>query len=269
MKTASNSIQAMRETATPQQYEPPFPPLELVTKPNVTTAEIAYYTNQAEQTWRVHACHETFPDELRPLRIGGRLNWPTVGLKKLLGISTLQKGFTTLTHLAFIVGAVLLAQFFLMLGPDLSAPLDWAGIAMLGAGVIGSRDSNSRVYDHPDGHSIDFSKDTLTSTTSDGKSVSIPIGRYGLLLLTEKLESIAMGVFPDVDPKLDPSKGDGLTTPHSQPAKTLTKYATDFIARCRLFARGIYLERSIDAGLIGALSLVLLQIAFIAIWRVL
>ena len=27
-------------------------------------------------------------------------------------------------------------------------------------------------------------------------------------------------------------RGDGLTTPHSQPAKTLTKRTTDFIALC-------------------------------------
>ena len=130
---------------------------------------------------------------------------------------------------------------------------------MLGAGVIGSRDSNSRVYDHPDGHSIDFSNDTLTSTTSDGKSVSIPIGRYGLLLLTEKLESIAMGVFPDVDPKLDPSKGDGLTTPHSQPAKTLTKYTADFtamVARFATAASDFYLDHAIVFDSIAMLILV-------------
>ena len=66
------------------QAPPPFPPLELVTKPNLTTAEIAYYANQAEQTWRIHACRETFPEGLRPRRIGGRLNWPTTGAKKLL-----------------------------------------------------------------------------------------------------------------------------------------------------------------------------------------
>ena len=69
------------------QFIPPFPPLELVTKPGLTTREIAYYTNQAEQTWRAHACKETFPDGLRPFRIGGRLNWPTKGAKKLLGVA--------------------------------------------------------------------------------------------------------------------------------------------------------------------------------------
>ncbi len=29
-------------------------------------------------------------------------------------------------------------------------------------------------------------------------------------------------------------RGDGLTTPHSQPAKTLTKRTTDFIALCKV-----------------------------------
>lgn len=52
----------MREAPAPQQFTAPFPPLELVTKPNLTTAEIAYYANQAEQTWRIHACRETFPE---------------------------------------------------------------------------------------------------------------------------------------------------------------------------------------------------------------
>lgn len=46
--------------------------------------------------------------------------------------------------------------------------------------------------------------------------------------------------------------GNGLTTPHSQPAKTLTKYATDFIARCTIIA-------SANAGLYVAFAVVLLQ----------
>lgn len=67
-------------------YAAPFPPLERVTKPTLTTAEIAYYTNQTQNTWRIHACHETYPEGLRPIRIGRRLNWPTCGLKKLLEV---------------------------------------------------------------------------------------------------------------------------------------------------------------------------------------
>lgn len=64
-----------------------YPPLEGVTKPNLTTSELAYYSNMAEQTWRVKACYETFPDGLRPLRVCGKLAWPTAGAKKLLGLT--------------------------------------------------------------------------------------------------------------------------------------------------------------------------------------
>ncbi len=76
-----------RISAAPASTPAPYPPLESVTKPNLTTAEIAYYANQAPQTWRIHACRETYPEGLRPLRIGGRLNWPTAGAKKLLGVA--------------------------------------------------------------------------------------------------------------------------------------------------------------------------------------
>ncbi len=64
-----------------------YPPLEQVTKPNLTTAELAYYSNMAEQTWRVKACYETFPDGMRPLRVCGKLAWPTAGAKRLLGVT--------------------------------------------------------------------------------------------------------------------------------------------------------------------------------------
>ena len=85
---ASRSAQSAQEATAPvQPNATPYPPLATVTKPNLTTAEIAYYTNQAQQTWRIHACRETFPPGLRPIRIGGRLNWPTTGAKKLMGVA--------------------------------------------------------------------------------------------------------------------------------------------------------------------------------------
>lgn len=86
MQPASIGIQAKREAADPQHFAPPFPPLELVTKPNLTTAELAFYSNMAAQTWRVKACYDTAPDGLRPLRVCGKLAWPTAGAKKLLGV---------------------------------------------------------------------------------------------------------------------------------------------------------------------------------------
>ena len=61
-----------------------FPPLELVTKPVLTTREYCYYSNFAEQTAWLHACKETGP--VRPIRIGRRLGWPTKAVKELCGV---------------------------------------------------------------------------------------------------------------------------------------------------------------------------------------
>ena len=63
-----------------------FPPLELVNKPNLTTAEAAFYLNRAPQTLRAWACLENFPAGLRCRRIGGLLAWPTVEVKALAGV---------------------------------------------------------------------------------------------------------------------------------------------------------------------------------------
>lgn len=86
MQPASISNATIREATAPQQFTAQFPPLALVTKPNLTTAELAFYSNMAAQTWRVKACYDTAPDGLRPLRVCGRLAWPTAGAKKLLGV---------------------------------------------------------------------------------------------------------------------------------------------------------------------------------------
>lgn len=62
-----------------------FPPLELVTKPVLTTKEYCYYSNFSEQTAWIHACKETGP--VRPIRIGRRLGWPTQAVKQLCGVA--------------------------------------------------------------------------------------------------------------------------------------------------------------------------------------
>lgn len=87
MKSASISFRAMREGSAPHEFNGQYQPLEQVTKPNLTTAELAYYSNMAEQTWRVKACYDTAPEGLRPLRVCGKLAWPTAGAKKLLGVA--------------------------------------------------------------------------------------------------------------------------------------------------------------------------------------
>ena len=86
MQTATHSsIKAMREATAPQQFASPFPPLALVDKPNLTTAETAYYLNRRPQTLRGWACLEIGP--LRPTRIGGLLAWSTATVKALAGVS--------------------------------------------------------------------------------------------------------------------------------------------------------------------------------------
>ena len=62
-----------------------FPPLESVTRPAVDTAAAAYYLNRRPQTLRCWASRENGP--LRPLRINGRLAWPVVELRRVLGVA--------------------------------------------------------------------------------------------------------------------------------------------------------------------------------------
>ncbi len=62
-----------------------FPRLEQESRPAVETAAAAYYLNRQPQTLRGWACQENGP--LRPIRVHGRLMWPTAELKRLLGVT--------------------------------------------------------------------------------------------------------------------------------------------------------------------------------------
>ncbi len=62
-----------------------FPPLELVTKPVVTTEQAAYYLMRKPQTLRTWACNEDGP--IRPTRVNGRLGWPVAAIRELLGVA--------------------------------------------------------------------------------------------------------------------------------------------------------------------------------------
>lgn len=68
-----------------QNDSPRFPALELVTKPNLTTAETAYYLNRRPQTLRGWACHSG-SGPIVPKRIGGLLAWNTATVKSLVGV---------------------------------------------------------------------------------------------------------------------------------------------------------------------------------------
>jgi hypothetical protein len=63
---------------------PIFPPLELVTKPNLSTEEAGYYLNRKPQTLRNWAATERGP--IRPIRVGGLLAWPTRDVKRIAGV---------------------------------------------------------------------------------------------------------------------------------------------------------------------------------------
>ena len=45
------------------------------------------------------------------------------------------------------------------------------------------------IYEHPDGHSIDFTDNTLTVVSCDGAAVSVPMGLQGLAALGKNLET--------------------------------------------------------------------------------
>jgi len=64
-----------------------YPPLESVNRPTVPTEQAAHYLLRRPQTLRGWASAESFPNDLRPVRINGRLGWPVAGLKRLLGVA--------------------------------------------------------------------------------------------------------------------------------------------------------------------------------------
>ena len=60
-----------------------YPPIEHETRSAVDTACAAWHLNRQPQTLRSWACREDGP--LRPIRVNGRLAWPTIALRNLLG----------------------------------------------------------------------------------------------------------------------------------------------------------------------------------------
>ena len=62
-----------------------FLPLDRETRHGVDTDCAAFHLNRRPQTLRVWACKENGP--LRPIRINGRLMWPTAELRRLCGVA--------------------------------------------------------------------------------------------------------------------------------------------------------------------------------------
>ena len=81
---ASNHSDKTRRAGTEPQH---FPLLELVNRSHVPTEQAAHYLLRRPQTLRGWACAETFPNGLRPVRVHGRLGWPTAGIRAVLGVA--------------------------------------------------------------------------------------------------------------------------------------------------------------------------------------
>ena len=80
---ALTSVQAV---LAPQKFTAPYPPLEQITKPNLTTAEASYFLSRSPQTLRIWSCRSgTGP--MKPRRIGGLLAWSTAEVKALAGVT--------------------------------------------------------------------------------------------------------------------------------------------------------------------------------------
>jgi len=64
-----------------------FQPVSLTheTRASLPTHEAAFHLNRAQQTLRLWAMREDGP--IRPLRINGRLAWPVVELRRVLGVA--------------------------------------------------------------------------------------------------------------------------------------------------------------------------------------
>lgn len=82
MQTAThqNAEAVKRESA------PTFVPLDHETRATVDTETAAFHLNRRPQTLRAWACLQTYPVELKPIRVSGRLAWPVAGLRTVLGV---------------------------------------------------------------------------------------------------------------------------------------------------------------------------------------
>lgn len=60
-------------------------PLEQETRAALPTPEAAWHLSRAQQTLRIWACRDSGP--IRPIRVHGRLLWPTAELRRVLGVA--------------------------------------------------------------------------------------------------------------------------------------------------------------------------------------
>ena len=75
------------EKSAPLAANDAFIPLHLETRTHVDTETMCWHLGFAQQTARLWACKETYPEGLRPIRVNGRLKWPVAGIRKTLGVA--------------------------------------------------------------------------------------------------------------------------------------------------------------------------------------
>ena len=80
MQTATHHSAETRAAATAAYVS-----LDRETRTAVDTETAAFHVSREPQTLRVWACKENGP--LRPLRVHGRLAWPTAEIRRLLGMA--------------------------------------------------------------------------------------------------------------------------------------------------------------------------------------
>ena len=84
------NIKKIQSPSTDTQEEPVAPrdfvPIHKETRTHVSTALMCWHLDRKPQTARGWACHETYPEGLKPLRVMGRLAWPVSGIRTLLGL---------------------------------------------------------------------------------------------------------------------------------------------------------------------------------------
>lgn len=74
--------QAPTHQSTSRQLATPTTPLHAETRTAVDTETAAAHLSRRPQTLRLWACKENGP--IRPIRVHGRLAWPTAELRRLL-----------------------------------------------------------------------------------------------------------------------------------------------------------------------------------------
>lgn len=63
-----------------------FTPLDRETRTHVDTVTMCWHLGFAQQTARLWACKQTYPEGLKPVRVNGRLKWPVAAIRKTLGV---------------------------------------------------------------------------------------------------------------------------------------------------------------------------------------